>query len=212
MGNHESQVHSDPKVDIQKRHRLKDQCNYNHLPSQGTDVGLMKQKAADAKKLKENAHLISYLRSFRSYSVFQRSVTMKVTSPGFTFKRMQWNYGISITPGHYCTPPNQRAKYLFSVAMIQTTFNKTPVKPEFLLLVCGEKHLLQSGYVKNDTFLLSRSTSYTHLEPYLKTKRLILPLINSFGPLKLVEEGAVGLALLQCFKESFCFHQGVQRT
>lgn len=105
MGNHDSQVHSDPKVDIQKRQRLKDQCNYNHLPSQGTDVGLMKQKAADAKKLKENANLISSLRPFRDYSVFQRSVTMnKVTSPGFMFKRMQWNYGVSITPGHYCTP------------------------------------------------------------------------------------------------------------
>lgn len=96
--------------------------------------------------------------------------------------------------------------------MIQTTFNKTPVKPEFLLLVCGEKHLLQSAYVKNDTFLLSRSTSYTHLEPYLKMKRLTLLLINSFGPLKLVEEGVVGLALLQCLKESFCFYQWVQRT
>jgi len=32
----------------------------------------------------------------------------KVISPGFMFKRTQWNYGISITPGPYCIPWTKR--------------------------------------------------------------------------------------------------------
>jgi len=35
--------------EVQTRQTLIDQCNSNHPPFQDTDVGLMKQKAADAK-------------------------------------------------------------------------------------------------------------------------------------------------------------------
>lgn len=66
-------------------------------------------------------------------------------SPGFRFKRVQWNYGTSITPGHYCIPQTKELSALSAAAMAQTTSDKTPEKPEFLCVGLWEKHLLQSG-------------------------------------------------------------------
>lgn len=106
----------------------------------------MKQNRAGAKKLQGNAQLMSCLWLFWGSFVFQSSTTTnKVISPGFRLKRVQWNYGISITPGHYCIPQSKGLSALSSVAMVQTTSDKTLEKSKFLPVDFWEKRLLQSG-------------------------------------------------------------------
>lgn len=69
----------------------------------------------------------------------------KVVSPGFRFKRVQWNYVINITPSHYCIPQTKELSALSSASMAQMTSDKTPEKPKFLRVGLWEKHLLQSS-------------------------------------------------------------------
>lgn len=120
----------------------------------------MKQNIADAKRLKGNEQLMSCMWLLWGSFAFQTSTTMnKVFFPGFGFKRLQWNDGITITPTHYCIPQTKGLSALSSAAMAQTS-DKTPENPKFLSVGLREKHWLQSGSKTSVNLLKKRKKGF----------------------------------------------------